>query len=526
MTKTEIDTIDGTPEKRIFWSIISDYDLKTGIAELIDNALDTWSAKPDRDSLAVEIELDTDRQIIRYKDNAGGVLREDLRLLVAPGGSKNSPDGDSIGIFGVGSKRAVVALAEHVVIRTRHTTESASYQVEINKDWLESPEWELPVYQIGDIPAGTTWIELSQLRRTVSPDELPDLREHLEFTYADFLALETFELVVNGVTLSPKRLDQWAFPPDFPPQDAEFQIALNKTESLEVAITAGLIRDRDPEVPNYGAYIFCNGRLVVRDLKDRAVGYFVTSEAGVPHPDASLCRVIVRLRGPAKLMPWNSSKTGVNYDHVAFQRIRQTIIQLVSHFTSLSRRLKDDWPDKVFQYESGVIARIPVEQVTSSRKIVLPELPRVQKPYAERVRAKNREQTTHLPWTIGLVESITAVDIILKQKLETKNRIALILLDSAFEIALKEYVVHHSDQFPNVNLKQLFDRRDQVVSAVFNVVTIDQRILGRLSHYKDLRNKLIHERATVDVTSEDISNLRGAVVAVLRLLFDLDLTPS
>ena len=28
--KTEIHPIDGTPEKRMFWSIISDYDLKTG----------------------------------------------------------------------------------------------------------------------------------------------------------------------------------------------------------------------------------------------------------------------------------------------------------------------------------------------------------------------------------------------------------------------------------------------------------------------------------------------------------------
>jgi hypothetical protein len=28
--KTEVGPLDGTPEKRMFWSIISDYDLKTG----------------------------------------------------------------------------------------------------------------------------------------------------------------------------------------------------------------------------------------------------------------------------------------------------------------------------------------------------------------------------------------------------------------------------------------------------------------------------------------------------------------
>ncbi len=36
----EIETIDATPNKRIYRSIIADYDLKTAICELVDNALD------------------------------------------------------------------------------------------------------------------------------------------------------------------------------------------------------------------------------------------------------------------------------------------------------------------------------------------------------------------------------------------------------------------------------------------------------------------------------------------------------
>ena len=41
--KTEIAPIDGTPVKRMFWSIISDYDLRTGLCELVDNAIDLWT---------------------------------------------------------------------------------------------------------------------------------------------------------------------------------------------------------------------------------------------------------------------------------------------------------------------------------------------------------------------------------------------------------------------------------------------------------------------------------------------------
>ena len=32
--KREAGLLDGTPEKRMYWSIISDYDIKTGICEL------------------------------------------------------------------------------------------------------------------------------------------------------------------------------------------------------------------------------------------------------------------------------------------------------------------------------------------------------------------------------------------------------------------------------------------------------------------------------------------------------------
>jgi hypothetical protein len=62
--------------------------------------------------------------------------------------------------------------------------------------------------------------------------------------------------------------------------------------TVDVRMTAGLIRDQDPELENYGVYFSCNRRLIVKELRVRDVGYFVPGEAGVPHPDASLCRVL------------------------------------------------------------------------------------------------------------------------------------------------------------------------------------------------------------------------------------------
>src|SRR5687768_9029301 len=69
--------LDATPEKRIFLSIISEYDLKRSLCELIDNAIDLWSKKK-RADLVVNILADDQQQSISIEDNAGGIEEANL----------------------------------------------------------------------------------------------------------------------------------------------------------------------------------------------------------------------------------------------------------------------------------------------------------------------------------------------------------------------------------------------------------------------------------------------------------------
>lgn len=524
--KTEIGPIDGTPEKRMFWSIISDYDLPTGLCELVDNALDLWMVGKQKSVLSIQISLDVDRQLISITDNAGGVEQKDLRLLVAPGGSRNDPNAEIIGIFGVGSKRAGVALGEQVVLKTRQGV-GQTFQVDITNEWLESPDWEIPAYVIPDITPGTTQIEISHLRKPFSQVDVDELIVHLGETYDWFLRHEDCQIRVNETTVVPRSFEIWAFTPDFEPRKATFKLDLQGHDQISVEVTSGLIRDRVAEADNYGVYFYCNHRLIVKELKTREVGYFISSEAGVPHPDASLCRAIVRLNGPAKLMPWNSSKTGLNFHHPAFQQVRPILIQLVSHFSSLSRRLKDNWDEKVFRYPVGEVTAIDPGEITPTKRLILPPLPSVNKPRVEHLKAQNKTQIHDQPWTLGLLEAVAAVDIIVRQRLETKNRIALILLDSNFEIALKEFVVHRTDLFPpkqftNSVIQSLFEDRRKVVAEVSNQVQIPKILLIKVTHYYSLRNKLIHERATVDIADADVDNYRDTIERILTILFGLN----
>ncbi|SEI21932.1 ATP-binding protein [Tardiphaga sp. OK245] len=520
--KTEIEPIDGTPVKRMFWSIISDYNLKTALSELVDNALDVWMRNGATVTPKIEITLDPDRQLISVIDNAGGVGHDDLKLLVAPGGSKNDPNAERIGIFGVGSKRAGIALGEQVEIRTRLRSER-SLELDITKEWLESEDWELAAYEIPEIAPSTTQIDISRLRRPFIKTDIGDLRAHIGETYGWFID-RGCSIEVNEVATGSENFEQWAYPPNFPPRVASFEADFGKDGKVLCEITVGLIIDRDPKAENYGAYFYCNHRLVVKELRTRDVGYH--SEIGVPHPDVSLCRAIVRLQGPAALMPWNSTKSGINIAHPVFERLRPTLVEMMVHFSSLSRRLKDDRESQVFQYESGKIEKI--EPIGSGERshLVLPPLPRVRKTAVADLKEENSQKLKDMPWTLGLVEAIGVIDVVRRQKLQTKNRIALILLDSNFEIALKEFIVHRTDLFPkkeygDAKIKELFGKRHLVVAEIRKRARIPENLITIAEHYYEQRNKLIHERATMDVVDKDIENYRSTIEQILAVLFGL-----
>ncbi|MCH8977857.1 MAG: ATP-binding protein [Armatimonadetes bacterium] len=520
--------LDGTPKKRLFLSIISDYDLVTGLCELIDNAIDNRAIEGSEAPLKIRLELDSDRQVITVCDNAGGVGEGDLENLVAPGATNNDPLYETIGVFGVGSKRAVVALARHSIIKT-HKRRDSSYEITVNDDWLTTEDWRLPYDQIPAIPAGTTSIQMSQLRTTITENDIEALKVTLGEIYQRFLQDEDVEIWVNEDELKPTTFENWSYPPDNPPRIATATIVVPDVGKVQISIECGLINDRDPVGDNYGVSFFCNDRLIAKHIKTRDVGYSVSAEAGVPHPDASLCRAIVSISGPARLMPWNSTKSQINFNDTIFLRIRGTIIDLVSHYTKLSRRLKRDWPGQVFQYAKGELLVIPNVDLSDGKSLALPPLPRVHKRKIDVIKEKNAAKLDNHPWLIGIVESLAAVQILRRQRFRTRNRLALILLDSTLEIAFKEFIVHNPSLFTKKDysdetLVKLFKNRSAVILHVTKKFTkIPKKHINITNYYYGIRCKLIHERVSVDITDLEVDAYEKSVERILELLFKLKL---
>lgn len=520
--KTLIDKVDATPNKRIFLSIISDYDLKQAVCELIDNTLDNWTKNGRKHKLAINISLDLDQQTICVEDNSGGIAKDELKFVVGPGQTGNSAEDPVIGIFGVGTKRAVVALAQEIKITTRHKKEK-TYMVEFDDVWLNDDEWELPYYQVDNIAEASTKIFLQRLRNKITDKHLKYLGLHLSATYAHFLSGGQIELLLNSKPVKAMTFEKWAFPPKYPPREYRGEISDRKGNKIVACIRAGLSTESSPAEGEYGVYFYCNDRLVASAVKDFHVG-FGKGLAGLPHPNISLVRVSVSLHGPAELMPWNSSKSGINYNHHTFRSIQQALIPIVKYYASLSRSLQGNWPDEVFRYKKGKISLESEVDFTDINSSNFPPVPRSRLSYAEKTTHSNRNLTNKKPWTKGLVGGVVASEILRKKNFDEKNRVALIVLDSTLEIAFKEFLVNESNQhYTDAQLVNLFSKRHLVEQEIQKYISISRAVWKQLKYYYNLRCKLVHERASTGITDPQIQDFDNLVKKVLNKLFKLKL---
>jgi len=106
--------------------------------------------------------------------------------------------------------------------------------------------------------------------------------------------------------------------------------------------------------------------------------------------------------------------------------------------------------------------------------------------------------------------------------LEQKNRICLIILDSTLEIAFKEYLVNESEQFYNdKKLLELFKNRNDVQNEIKKYVEFGKSFWKKINYYYMLRNKLVHERATIGITDSQIEDYREVVQKVLKRLYKI-----
>jgi Histidine kinase-, DNA gyrase B-, and HSP90-like ATPase len=526
----EFKNIDATPSKRIYLSVIADYDLKLAICELIDNSIDSWHRNGKPVELRIEVDIDERQNTIRVQDNAGGIKESEIRLVISPGESKTNDDDETIGIFGVGSKRAAVALSQFIRISSRFENEK-TLLVQYDDEWLKKEDWNIAVFEVENINYSSTIIELQKLRINLNKSETELLKAHLSYVYAKFLVKGDMKIKVNRVQITPKFFDDWSYPPQYEPQNFKGKLIMEEGDEVEYSIECGLtkslkVQDNDDN-EEYGIYLYCNDRLVERALKSYEVG-FTTGKAGQPHPTLQIVRVIINLKGKSNRMPWNSSKSRLSVNHPVFKELQEQIIEVITTYAKLARQFSNSggWQETVFRYSTGSVSEVFLPEKEGLRSY-LPPIPKTQRvKFGETVKDKNKILSHDKPWVIGLYEAIIAVEAIGKLSLYQKNRISLLILDSTLEIAFKEYLVNDSgSSYADARLQTIFGNRTSVHteiqnSSVSSMISADH--WKKINHYYKVRCELVHKRATLTVTDEDIVIFRELVEEMLKILFGVE----
>ncbi len=512
--------LNATPEKRVFLSIISEYDLRTALCELIDNAIDLRTKKKLR-NLVVNISLDDRQQTISIEDNAGGLEEAKLDYIISPGKTSNDIQDEGIGYFGVGSKRAVVALAKDISIYSRFENDK-TFLVKLDENWITyEPSWDLPYAESPRILSpNTTIIDLSRLRRPITKEGIDEIREHLSEVYARFSARGD-TIMVNNVPLKAVHFDkQWSYPPGYHPTKFHTTLPI-EARKVDIEILCGLINYPGDRDKSYGVFIYCNNRLIARALTDFSVG-FTSGMVGIPHYNISLVRTIVSIRGQSQDMPWNSSKSGINSNHHVYQAIRQSIVDATKSFAQVSRSLQGKWDTDVFPYKKGKIIEKELETISAIPKTYLPTHPPSKQSWQEKLKSANAAIIEQKRWAAGLLDSCIAVDMIFnKQSLNQKNRVCLILLDSTLEIAYKEFLVHEKN-IGKAKFSGIVANRTDVENEVMKYITVDVPTMQKIHYYYQMRNDLIHVRATPSVSDPDILDYRSIVEELLLKMFGLN----
>lgn len=322
--------IDVTPTRALFVEMLTrDIRLDRAVLDLVDNSIDgAKRLRPSEDAdlsgLEVCISLGGDK--FEISDNCGGIGIEIARHYAFRFGRAKGMTATpgSVGQFGVGMKRALFKFGH--AFQVRSTTVNDRFHLDVNVDtWeQEAGPWRFTFKSTEtaiDVPLDQTGTNIlvtplrddvkAQFASTTFRNALGRQIESVQQQYID----RGLRIVFDEKTLlaSPWQLSRGE---GIEPMYSEDSLQIG-SGTVKRRIFAGVGRSSPQEA---GWYVFCNGRMILSADQTKATGWERgDDEQGVTMP--KFHGQFARFRGyvfldaqDASLLPWNTTKTGVDED--------------------------------------------------------------------------------------------------------------------------------------------------------------------------------------------------------------------
>jgi hypothetical protein len=459
--------INASPTKEFFIKmLIRDVKLGDAISELVDNSVDgAKRLRPDGDFTGLEIILTLNEKSFEIKDNCGGIsvdVAQDYAFRF--GRTETMPDElktkRPIGQFGVGMKRALFKLGKSFVIMSVSPNSSFVVEIDVEKwkhekieiknkesngNGIQNPKTEEEIsesienwtfdfknYEVNQNnppnKCGTT-ISVTQLDESIAGDFK---RKNFQNSLGLAISAQQGESLEKGLAIklngSPLRSEREKLVETdeikplhilriFPADAVE-----NDPNKVTADIYAGVSAKTD--YSNAGWSIYCNGRLVLDADKNNITGWgeereMLEEDENLIQENNNQSDVTVtprahsqfsRFRGfvyfesdNAELLPWNTSKTGINVESPIYRSVRLDMIRALRQIIDFLNLVKNDAERGEARYsqllnraaEIVVSQNIPVAEkfIYPSQEDLPPATPKTQKinyskPYEAVERAK------------------------------------------------------------------------------------------------------------------------------------------
>lgn len=335
--KQSTDKAQASPTKQFFVSMLTrDIGLDDAILDLVDNCLDgalRLANGNDVDYKQHFVKIKMAKKQFSIEDNCGGIPRDvainyAFKMGREPDDNRDS-DTETIGMYGVGMKRAIFKMGRNALVRTRHRDDT--FEVPITSHWLEAKNWDpLPINEPTEaaerLPEPGTTIVVKDLYEGVARHFENEAFENKVRTaisehFTMFLQWG-LRVELNDKPVEPVRVEVLVSKREDGPAPFVFRKTI---DGVVVSITVGRNTnralgneedddvgfERDRSSATAGWTVLCNDRAVIVGDKSRLTGW----GDGIPlyHPQFAIITGIIEFRSKrADKLPVTTTKRALD----------------------------------------------------------------------------------------------------------------------------------------------------------------------------------------------------------------------
>ncbi|MBN2066539.1 MAG: ATP-binding protein [Candidatus Thermoplasmatota archaeon] len=315
------------PTKQLFIDVLTrDISIRDCILDLLDNSVDAYTNHGIEEPR--DIKLSFNDEYFQIYDTCGGISKDELENeAFRLGLTEESPKTSTIGVYGIGLKRAIFKLGKTIVVETDDGINYCKLTIPVDK-WLKDKDsWVLDLDVVkessleGRLPY--TIINITDLHYTARDvfrtiDFQRDISEDISHYYSLFITEKQLVFYVNDNHISGHEITIRTNDTNKP---VKHQYSF---EGVDITIICWLhIGDKDVKTLPSGWNVYMNKRLVIFDDTSRDTGW-IGEKPYFPkyHSIYNQFRGIVFLEtNQPLLLPMNTSKNGFNKESMIYSNL-------------------------------------------------------------------------------------------------------------------------------------------------------------------------------------------------------------